>query len=161
MALNGKKPILSNKERIKVPNFDESSGFVTTPKLSLAMSKIRATNTKAELVLRKAVWQSGLRYRLHSNEIPGKPDLVFASRKIVVFIDGDFWHGYRWHERKPKIKSNKDYWIPKIERNMQRDIEITQQLTQQGWFVIRIWENDIKKDLAACVYRIRKAYHQK
>ena len=114
------------------------------------MKKILAKNTKAEVMLRKALWHYGYRYRLHSKKIIGRPDIIFAKYKIAVFVDGDFWHGYNWQEKKKRIGTNKAYWIPKIERNMQRDTEVTQTLLIQGWKVIRFWEHEIKKSLEGC-----------
>src|SRR5687767_7673824 len=94
---------------IKIPRFTEATGFYATPKSSALMKKIRSKNSKAEIKLRKALWGLGLRYRLHKKMV-GKPDLIFIRKKLVVFIDGDFWHGYNWEERKAKLKSNRDYW---------------------------------------------------
>jgi DNA mismatch endonuclease (patch repair protein) len=136
---------------IKVPRFEEEAGFYATAKSSAVMSNIRAKNTKAEVMLRKALWHYGYRYRLYSKKIMGRPDIIFSKHKIAVFVDGDFWHGYDWENKKKKIATNKTYWIPKIERNMQRDMEVTQTLIRQGWTVIRFWEHEIKKSLEGCV----------
>ena len=135
---------------IKVPRFNEEAGFYATAKSSAVMSRIRAKNTKAEVMLRKALWHYGYRYRLYSKKLIGRPDIIFAKYKIAVFVDGDFWHGYDWEHKKKKLATNKAYWIPKIERNMQRDMEVTQTLLRQGWTVIRFWEHEIKKSLEGC-----------
>lgn len=125
--------------------------FNTTKERSALMSKIRSKNTKAEIALRKALWQLGLRYRINVSTLKGKPDIVFNKYKTVVFVDGEFWHGHNWRQKKKKIKSNRKYWINKIERNMQRDLENTKWLQQRGYIVIRFWEGEVKKDLYGCV----------
>jgi DNA mismatch endonuclease (patch repair protein) len=136
---------------IKVPRFNEDNGFYTTKARSELMAKIKGKNTKPEQKLRKALWHLGYRYRKNVSKLPGKPDIVFAKYKLIVFIDGEFWHGYKWEEKLCRIKSNRDFWIPKIERNMQRDREVNKQLEKEGWTVIRFWEIQIKKDLGFCV----------
>jgi DNA mismatch endonuclease, patch repair protein len=128
--------------------------FKTTNKRSKLMSKIRSANTKPELALRKTLWKLGLRYRLNVPNLKGKPDIVFNKYKVVVFVDGEFWHGYKWLEKKPKIKANRKYWIKKIERNIERDIENTKFLIANGYIVFRFWEHEIKKDLLGCVKKI-------
>ena len=85
------------------------------------MAKIKGKNTKAEVTLRKALWAKGIRFRIHVKSIPGKPDIVINKYRLVVFVDGGFWHGYKWEQNKFKIKSNAVFWIAKIESNMQRD----------------------------------------
>lgn len=139
---------------IKVPRFEEDLGFYSTAKSTAVMKKIRSKNTKAEILLRKVLWGKGCRYRLHAKGITGKPDIIFLSAKIVVFIDGDFWHGYNWEEKRKKLVSNKAYWIPKIERNMQRDAEVTNSLLQNGWIVIRFWEHEVYQKLNECVIKV-------
>ncbi|MFT7066913.1 MAG: DNA mismatch endonuclease (patch repair protein), partial [Sediminicola sp.] len=81
----------------------------------------------------------------------GKPDIVLNKYKTVVFIDGEFWHGYNWEERKHKIKTNREFWIPKIERNLQRDREVNAALETLGFRVFRFWEQEIKKELDSCL----------
>jgi DNA mismatch endonuclease (patch repair protein) len=139
---------------IKVPRFEEDEGFYATVRSSATMSKIRSKNTKAEVLLRKALWKNGCRYRLHAKGLAGKPDIIFRKRKVVVFIDGDFWHGYNWEEKKKKLVSNKAYWIPKIERNMQRDAEVNLKLLNSGWSVMRFWEHEIEQNLNSCINKI-------
>ncbi len=138
-------------ELIQVPKFAEENGFYTTAERSKNMSKIRGKDTKPEVALRKAVWQLGYRYRKNHKKLAGKPDLAFTRQKVAVFVDGEFWHGHNWEEKKHRIKSNQAFWIPKIERNMQRDRQNTQLLEQQGWTVLRFWEQDLKKDLGGCL----------
>ncbi len=141
-------------EKIKVPRFEEAAGFYTTPERSELMAKIRSENTRPEIMLRKALWAVGLRFRVHNKKLPGKPDISNQRLKLAVFVDGEFWHGYQWEEKKQQIKSNRAFWIPKIERNMQRDEEVNWQLRQLGFTVLRFWEREVKKELGACVKRV-------
>ena len=99
---------------------------------SYNMSMIKSKNTKPEILLRKELWRRGLRYRKNCKQIYGKPDLVFLRKQIAVFIDGEFWHGYNFEEIKNRLKINKKFWLEKIERNMERDFEMTQFLVEQG-----------------------------
>jgi len=119
---------------------------------SKIMSSIKSKNTKIELLLRKALWKEGLRYRLHY-KINGSPDIVFVSKKVAIFVDGDFWHGYQWRKLKPKLKN--EFWVKKIKRNMQRDVEIDSILAKNGWRVLRVWEHEINEHLDMCVTKIR------
>ncbi len=137
--------------KIKVPRFNEESGFYTTKKRSKIMSKIRGKNTKPELLFRKALWKKGIRYRVDSKKFPGKPDVSIQKYKLAIFIDGEFWHGYNWPERKETLKSNLGFWIPKIERNMQRDREVNSQLAEMGFTVFRFWTSEIKHNLDKCI----------
>lgn len=121
------------------------------------MRAIRSKDTTIELALRKALWQRGIRYRKNYKGLIGKPDIVITQYRIAVFCDSDFWHGYDWENRKSRIKSNQDYWIPKIERNMKRDREVTAALVEQGWIVLRFWEHTIRKELEECVNDIQEA----
>jgi DNA mismatch endonuclease (patch repair protein) len=140
-----------NAKKIVVPRFEEAQGFYTTKQRSNLMSKIKGKDTKPEILFRKELWRLGFRYRKHSKKIPGNPDVVMPKYKVVIFVDGEFWHGYNWIEKKKKIKTNKDFWIPKIERNMQRDLENNLKLENLGFKVFRFWEHQIKKDLSSCV----------
>jgi DNA mismatch endonuclease (patch repair protein) len=140
-----------NEDKIKVPRFNEESGFYTTKKRSKIMSKIGGKNTKPEMLFRKALWRKGVRYRVNSKKLPGKPDVSIKKYKLAIFIDGEFWHGFNWNERKETIQSNRGFWIPKIERNMQRDKEVNQQLIEMGYTVFRFWAKDIKTELNKCV----------
>jgi len=124
---------------------------------SYNMSMIKSKNTSVEILLRKELWRRGLRYHKNCAYIYGKPDLIFLRKQIAVFIDGEFWHGYNFEEIKSRLKSNKDFWINKIERNMERDFEITQFLIEHGWAVLRFWDFEIKNDLARCADKIEHA----
>lgn len=141
-------------ERIKVPRFREEDGFYTTPERSKIMGKIRGKNTKPELAFRKALWDSGYRYRIDYKKLIGKPDIALKKYRTVIFIDGEYWHGYNWEERKQKIKTNREFWIAKIERNMQRDEEVNETLIEMGYKVFRFWETDIKKNLDTCLEEV-------
>lgn len=142
---------------IKVPRFEEGKGFYTTTERSHHMAKIKGKNTKPELLLRKELFKNGIRFRANVNNFPGKPDLVNQKKKFVIFVDGGFWHGFQWEEKKKRIKSNREFWIPKIERNMQRDRENDRILTDLGFKVFRFWDFQIMKELDFCVGQI-KAY---
>lgn len=121
------------------------------------MQAIKSKDTQIEVSLRNALWHLGIRYRKNYKNLPGKPDIAITKYRIAVFCDSDFWHGYDWETRHQRIKSNREYWIPKIERNMQRDKEVTAQLQEAGWVVLRFWEWQIKKDLDECVNLVVRA----
>jgi len=108
------------------------------------------------MLLRRELRNRGLRYRINNNKLPGKPDISIKKYKLAVFVDGEFWHGYKWMEKKEQIKSNRKFWIPKIERNLQRDVENDQKLKKMGYEVIRFWANEIKEDVSACAEPIIK-----
>ena len=114
------------------------------------MQAVKNKDSKIEILLRHELWRRGLRYRKNVQSIMGKPDVVFSKKRVVIFVDGDFWHGRDWQTKKYEIKSNQNFWIPKIEKNMQRDIEVNNTLQSQGWTVLRFWGTDIKKDLQTC-----------
>lgn len=143
-----------SEERIKVPRFNEESGFYTTPKRSKIMSKIRGKNTKPELAFRKALYAAGYRYRIDHKKLIGKPDILLQKYKTAIFIDGEYWHGHNWSARKPKVKTNREFWIAKIERNMQRDREVNTELQRLGYTIFRFWETEIKKELDTCLQKV-------
>lgn len=142
------------EKKIKVLRFEEANGFYTTPERSKLMSKIKGKDTKPEILFRKELWKAGIRYRKHEKSLPGNPDVVNKKLKLVIFIDGEFWHGYNWEEKKQKLKSNRDFWISKIERNMQRDQENNLKLETLGFKVFRFWERDVKKETKKCIQLI-------
>ena len=131
----------------------------TKEQISHNMQQVKNKDSKIEVLLRKELWSRGIRYRKNVNRIYGKPDIVFIGKKIAVFCDSEFWHGYNWEERKKDFKSHQEFWIPKIERNMERDAEVTAKLESEGWTVIRFWGNEIKKNTAQCADIIEKAVH--
>lgn len=122
---------------------------------SKIMRAIKSTDTKEEILLAKALWHNGFRYRKNDKSVYGKPDLTFKKYKIAIFVDGEFFHGYNWEERKEKIKSNREYWIPKIERNIERDKKVNSYLIENGWRVIRFWSFFVKKNLQDCIHIIK------
>lgn len=143
-----------SQERIKVPRFREEDGFYTSPERSKIMGRIRGRDTKPELAFRKALWQAGYRYRIDYKKLVGKPDIALKKHRTVIFIDGEFWHGKDWEQRRDKIKSNRDFWIPKIQRNIQRDAEVNLRLKEMGYTVFRFWEGEIKKELDRCLEQV-------
>lgn len=125
--------------------------MVKTPEqIHYNMSRIRCKDTEIEVKLRKELWSRGLRYRKNVKNIPGKPDIAFIGKKVAVFCDSEFWHGYDWEHRKNDIKTRREFWIPKIERNIERDQEVNQMLENQGWIVLRFWGKQIQKNLSEC-----------
>ena len=120
------------------------------------MKAIKSKDTKIEVMLRKELWTRGLRYQKNSKKVFGKPDIVFIGKKVAVFCDSEFWHGYDCDNKKKEFKSHQDFWIPKIERNIARDKEVNDQLKRAGWTVLRFWGNDIKKNLQACADEIER-----
>lgn len=133
----------------------------TKEQISYNMKQVKNKDSQIELVLRRELWKRGLRYRKNVKNIFGKPDIAFIAKKVAVFCDSEFWHGYDWENRKNDIKSNREFWISKIERNIQRDKEVTNTLKSEGWTVIRIWGNEIKKNPEHCVDIIEKAVKEK
>lgn len=117
------------------------------------MQHIRSKDTAIELKLRKALWERGYRYRKNYKDLPGKPDIVLTKYKIVIFCDGEFFHGKDWEVLKPKLENsnNGEFWIKKISRNIERDNEVDKELLFLGWTVIRFWGDEIKKDPNMCV----------
>ena len=125
------------------------------------MQAIKSKDTTIELALRKALWGKGIRYRKNCKTLIGKPDIAITKYKIAVFCDSEYWHGFDWENRNQKIKSDREYWIPKTERNMARDQEVNAALEQEGWTVIRFWERQIRKELDRCVDEILTAIKEK
>lgn len=123
------------------------------------MSKIHGKDTSIELVLRRALWKKGYRYRKNYKKIPGTPDIALTKYKIAIFCDGEFFHGKDWKVLKPRLEQGKnaDYWVKKIQRNMDRDSEKDKELLFQGWTVIHFWGKDIIKNTDKCVRVIEEA----
>lgn len=124
-----------------------------TEKSHKNMSRIKGKDTGIELVLRRELWNRGYRYRKNCKELPGRPDIALTKYKIAIFCDGEFFHGKDWEVLKPRLQKGKnpDYWIPKIERNMERDREKDKQLLFEGWTVIHFWGKDILKNTDECI----------
>jgi DNA mismatch endonuclease (patch repair protein) len=127
----------------------------TTKARSKIMSRIHGKNTKPEIMLRKALWHQGIRYRKNYKKLPGSPDIAITRYWIAIFVDGDFWHA-RGHKEHPgeQIKSNKEFWQNKLRRNVERDKDVDDALTDEGWLVLHFWETDIQKHLDDCVAKV-------
>ena len=128
---------------------------ITPEQRSKTMSAIRSTNTKAEVRLAKALWNLGYRYRKNNRTVFGTPDLTFKKLKIAIFVDSEFFHGKDWGNQKDRVKTNTEFWQKKIERNIQRDIEVNTYLESQNWKVLRFWSEQIEKNLEDCVATIQ------
>ena len=129
-----------------VPRFDQfrpSSAVASRTK-----TKVRSKDTRAELALRASLHKLGLRYRLHADDLPGRPDVVFRAARLAVFVDGDYWHGRSWKAQREKLARgwNAAYWVTKIETNRARDHRHNHMLRRAGWEVVRFWETDVLKD---------------
>lgn len=112
------------------------------------MSRVRNRDTDIECAMRSLLFRKGLRFRKHVRELPGRPDIVLARFKVVVFVDGDFWHGYRFPQWSDRVS---EFWREKIEGNRRRDQRNFRKLRRMGWRVIRIWQHQIENDIEACV----------
>ena len=120
------------------------------------MQAVRNKDSKIEIALRSALWSKGYRYRKNYTKLEGKPDIVIPKYKLAIFCDSEFWHGYNWDTRKHDIKSNKDFWIKKIEGNIKRDEYVNIILQDQGRKVIRLWGKNIQKNMDECLLKIEK-----
>jgi len=123
------------------------------------MSRIRGKDTSIELRLRKALWKEGLRFRKHYKKAPGTPDVALVGTKVAIFCDSTFWHGYDWDDRKQALKSNRDFWIKKIERNIQRDQDVNEKLSNEGWVVLRFWDFEINKKIEDVIKQITEVHN--
>ena len=122
---------------------------------SRRLAQVRSKGTRPEMLLRKSLWQNGLRgYRKHP-PLPGKPDLVFPRYKLAVFVDGCFWHGCPVHFKMPV--NNADYWANKIDRNRQHDDAVRETLERMGYHVLRLWEHEVKRDPEAALRKVTEA----
>ncbi len=118
------------------------------------MQAVKSKGSKIELMLGKALWAKGLRYRKNDKSVFGKPDFTFKKYKVAVFCDSEFWHGKDWETKKQEHKTNVKFWHHKIERNIERDKEVNSELLKTGWKVVRFWGKEIGKDLVNCVVKI-------
>lgn len=130
--------------------------FKTTKQRSLLMQKIKSSRTSPEVTLQKFLSKKRFKFKINYRGLPGNPDIVLFHKKIAIFVDGEFWHGYCWEEKKKKIKGNRAYWIPKIERTIARDKGNNRKLRKDGWGVVRFWQHQIIKDLPKCIEKIKK-----
>lgn len=127
---------------------------LTPEQRSYCMSRVKGRDTTLERIVRSELYKRGFRFRKHVKDLPGKPDVVFTKAKVVVFIDGDFWHGYRFSTWERKIS---DFWKTKISKNRQRDTRNHRKLRSMGWTVIRLWQHQLKDDLPGSIKRIERA----
>ena len=127
---------------------------------SYIMSRIKSNDTKIEVNFRKTLWRQGIRYRKNYKRLPGTPDIAITKYRVAIFCDGEFWHGKDWEIKKQKLKGNREFWIAKIERNMNRDRDIDCQLKSMGWVVLHFWGKDIEKSLDNCVKAVKEALFQ-
>lgn len=123
------------------------------------MQRIRSKDTKAELLLRKALWREGYRYRKNYKLLPGSPDIVLTKYKIVIFVDSEFFHGRNWDMLQKRLNngSRGQYWVDKIKRNIKRDFDVDQRLRIGEWIVLHFWDKDIEKHLDECIQAIKEA----
>ncbi len=134
---------------------------LTKKQRSQTMRAIKSSGSKIEIMLSKALWQKGYRYRKNCKNILGKPDIAFRKDKIAIFCDSEFWHGKKLRKNPNYIDSNKKYWIEKIEGNIKRDRIVNRSLKKNGWLVLRFWGNDIEKNIDKCVVKIAKAINSR
>lgn len=128
---------------------------VTPARRSEIMGRVRSRHTKPEMTVRRMVHAMGYRYRLHAKDLPGKPDLVFRARKMVIFVHGCFWHRHAGCALARLPKSRQDFWLPKLEANRRRDLKNESALLDAGWDVLTIWECELS-DVAQLKTRIRR-----
>lgn len=132
--------------------------YDTTPQIRERMAHVKLKNGTAETMLAKRLWHMGLRYRKNYKKLPGSPDIAILNYHIAIFVDGEFWHGKDWENRKAGLKKNRKYWIEKIEENIARDKRVNAQLVALGWRVLRYWEKDVIKrseDIAQEIAQIK------
>ncbi len=132
--------------------------FLSPEQRSKLMSRVRRKDTNIEKIVRSELHKRGFRFRKHVKYLPGTPDLVFTRIKIAVFLDGDFWHGYRLPKWEHKLQY---FWKDKIRKNRERDQKNFRKLRRMDWKVIRIWQHEIEKDLDSCVERIISAINER
>jgi len=131
--------------------------FKTSAERSNFMRRIKSVKTTPEILFQKALRKEGIKFKTNYRKLPGSPDIAITNKKVAVFIDGEFWHGYNWKEKKKKIKANRAYWIPKIARNIVRDKNNSKKLYREGWKVVRFWQQQIIKDTPKCIERVKTA----
>lgn len=128
--------------------------YDSTPATRKRMAKVRLKGGKAETLLTKALWHKGYRYHRNEKHLPGSPDIAILRYHIAVFVDGEFWHGKDWDLKRSRLKRNREYWIEKIEENIERDHTTNLSLAQIGWIPVHFWEKDVLKNVEGCVAAI-------
>ncbi len=136
-------------------------GKLTKEQRQKNMQAVKSKGSKIELLLGRAMWARGLRYRKNDKTVFGKPDFTFKKHKVAVFCDSEFWHGKDWEIKKYEHKSNIKFWHQKIERNIERDKEVNAELIRNGWKVLRFWGQDIERDLLDCVVKVENIIYGK
>lgn len=120
------------------------------------MQAVKNKGSKIEIMLAKAIWAEGIRYRKNNNSVYGKPDLTIKKYRLAIFADSEFWHGKNWGSTKYNHKSNIKFWLAKIERNIERDKEVNSHLRKAGWIVMRFWGKNIERNTLECVWKIKR-----
>ena len=133
----------------------------TREQISYNMRQVKNKDSKIELLLRHEMWNRGLRYRKNVLSVYGKPDIAFIGKKVAVFVDSEFWHGFDWEIKQAEIKNNRDFWISKIEKNIERDARVNSFLRREGWIVLRFWGKEIQKNTVGCVDTIEAALKER
>lgn len=128
--------------------------FDTDEATSKRMARVNLKHSSDEISVAKRLWKEGFRYWLNYKKLPGSPDIAIKKYRIAVFIDGEFWHGFNWQEKKKKLKRNRKYWVAKIEENINRDQKVDKALISMGWKPIHFWSNEVKKDLDGCIEKL-------
>jgi DNA mismatch endonuclease, patch repair protein len=131
---------------------------LTKEQRSYCMSRIRGFDTKVEIKLRTALQKKRLRFKANVQSLPGRPDFVFQRARLIVFVDGNFWHGFRYPQWKGRLSP---FWQAKIERNRARDIRNHRRLRRAGWRVIRLWEHQVMRDVDECANRVVREVRRK
>lgn len=135
--------------------------YDSTLEIRKRMSSVRLKNGKAETILAKRLWHEGYRYRRNYKKLPGSPDIALTKYRVAVFVDGEFWHGENWEERKSKLKHNREYWIEKIEENMARDKRVDGRLQEMGWVAVHFWEKQVLKRTDECLQSVLELLENK
>jgi DNA mismatch endonuclease (patch repair protein) len=140
-----KSTIRASLNSVRAPSFKGLSAASTASSQAKRMN--RAVDTEHERLLRSHLWKSGFRFRKNVKSLPGKPDIVFSKQKLVIFCDGDFWHGRNWSDLSAKLSigNNSRYWVEKVRTNRERDARNSALLAESGWTVLRFWESDIRR----------------
>jgi DNA mismatch endonuclease (patch repair protein) len=143
----------------KAPSFKSFTS--SSNQASRHLSKIKSIDNQGERMLRSVLWKMGLRFQKHVRTLPGKPDIVFSRQRVVVFCDGDFWHGRNWRKDKRRLSAgpNAPYWVAKIQANRNRDKRRNEELRKLGWSVVRVWDSDVRANPEVEAQKVISALH--